>query len=301
MNEQANEIFNYVASISYEGSDFAGFQIQNKDRTIQGEIEKVLYRLNQDKIQCLLSLKDRNKQEENDIKINKLSRIGFAGRTDSKVHAIENVISFSLIKDFEPEKVIKIFNSNLPDSIRFYKCKRTEKRINPRYDAIERVYLYVIYKGKLFIPFLLNKAFIYNEKFDTVKFEKALKIFEGRHNFRFFTTSLEKRSPIRTVYQTKVLEINDFILIFIRGNSFLHKQVRFMLGSAFMCSLNKIDIDFLKNMLDFDETNIKNNLTKIPSIFVLPPQGLYLAKVRFEEDEPIDFDDIIKYFKIFFN
>jgi len=294
----SNRFYHYIASISYDGIEYFGFQIQNKDKTVQEEIENVLLKLNQKAIKSLDPIEDK-------VKIKELTRIYFAGRTDSGVHAIENVISFSLSKEFETEKVITIFNNNLPKNIRFYKCKRTEKKINPRFSAIERVYLYVIYTGKMLTPFIKNRAFCFDGKLNIDSFEQSLKIFEGKHNFKLFTTSLEKRNPIREVYETKVFNFNDFILVVIRGNSFLHKQVRFMLGSAFMCGLKKIELDTIAQMLDFEKiekSHLDNkNIIKTPSIFVLPPEGLYLAKVIFEGEKEFKFEDILSFYKVLFS
>jgi tRNA pseudouridine38-40 synthase len=294
----SNRFYHYIASISYDGIEYFGFQIQNKDKTVQEEIENVLLKLNQKAIKSLDPIEDK-------VKIKELTRIYFAGRTDSGVHAIENVISFSLSKEFKTEKVITIFNNNLPKNIRFYKCKRTEKKINPRFSAIERVYLYVIYTGKMLTPFIKNRAFCFDGKLNIDSFEQSLKIFEGKHNFKLFTTSLEKRNPIREVYETKVFNFNDFILVVIRGNSFLHKQVRVMLGSAFMCGLKKIELDTIAQMLDFEKiekSHLDNkNIIKTPSIFVLPPEGLYLAKVIFEGEKEFKFEDILSFYKVLFS
>jgi len=248
--------YHYIASISYDGTEYSGFQIQKKDKTVQGQIEKILLKLNHKAIKSLNPVEDK-------AKLKVLTRIYFAGRTDSGVHALENVISFSLANEFETEKMITIFNSNLPHNIRFYKCKRTEEKINPRFAAIERIYLYIIYTGKMLTPFIKNRAFCFDGKLNLNNFELSLKIFEGRHNFKLFTTSLEKRNPVREVYETKVLNFNDFIFIIIRGHSFLHKQVRFMLGSAFMCSLNQIDFGYKWKIEGFEQFFIEPQIAYV--------------------------------------
>ncbi|MCR4421507.1 MAG: tRNA pseudouridine(38-40) synthase TruA [Spirochaetales bacterium] len=294
LSQSNYKFYHYIASLSYNGSEYSGFQIQKKDKTIQEQIENILLSLNQKSIKSLHPIEDKSKIKE-------LTRIYFAGRTDSGVHAIENVVSFTLSKEFETEKVVTIFNNNLPKDIRFYNCKRTNQKINPRFAAIERVYLYVIYTGKKLAPFILNRAFIFNGNLNINKFEQCLKIFEGRHNFKFFTTSSEKRNPVRTIFETNLFHKNEFIFVFIRGDSFLHKQVRFMIGSAFMCGLNKIKIEEIVQMLDFEKIHkplLNKNITnETSSIFVLPPEGLYLAKVRFDGEEQLKFEDILSFYE----
>lgn len=267
--------FHYIASISYNGFSYSGFQIQNNEDSIQKNIEDVLSKLNKKKMDELKDI---------DFKLSKeLSRIQFAGRTDSNVHALENIISFSCYQDFEPEKLIKIFNYHLPGDIRFIKCKKTVNRINPRFAAIERIYMYIIYKGTKLIPFLKNLVFICKEEIDVKKLSYALSLFEGEHNFKNFTTSIEERNPLRKIYKTDVINNKEIIIIFIRGNSFLHRQVRMMIGTALDYSLGKIDQYSINNLLKPETT--ENDLNKNAShIFSVPASGLYLYKVRFADD-----------------
>ncbi len=286
------DLYHYIAYISYNGYDFSGFQIQNKENTIQSQIEKILFKLNAKEIIRI--------QEDEKNKHKLLTRIGFAGRTDAGVHALENIVSFTTYKQFEEERLINIFNYYLPSTIKFNRVKQTNNRINPRFSAVERIYLYIIYNGIKLTPFLSNFVYPYKYKFDIEKLRKGLSIFTGTHNFINFTTSQEERNPIRTIFETSVFENNDFIFIIIRGNSFLHKQVRFMIGSAFMHSLGKISLESLKTRLNIEIGNINstNNieLKKIKkeneAFEVLPPQGLYLAKVRFADDPPYDLKNL---------
>ncbi|MFN3411631.1 MAG: tRNA pseudouridine(38-40) synthase TruA [Exilispira sp.] len=273
--------FNYLAYISYNGFEYSGFQIQKKENSVQNQIEQVLYKLNK-------KFLDENEVKNNKM-INNLLRIQFAGRTDAKVHAIENVISFSSFKKYSTEKLIEIFNNNLPVSIRFNKIIETDKRINPRYLAVERVYIYIIYKGNKFLPFIKNFVYHYKNYIDIAKMKISLSLFNGTHNFINFTTSLEKRNPVRTIYDTKVMEKDNFIFIIIRGNSFLHKQVRFIIGTSLLHATNKIEIDYIKQLLN-PEPLLKENFPK-KSLFVVPAEGLYLAKVRFQNDPPVDYEE----------
>lgn len=270
--------FNYLAYISYNGFEYSGFQIQKNENSVQNQIEQVLYKLNKKYL------------NENEIKnkkmINNLLRIQFAGRTDAKVHAIENVISFSSFKKYSTEKLIEIFNNNLPLSIRFNKIIETDKRINPRYLAIERIYLYIIYRGSKFLPFLKNFVYPYKNYIDIDKMKISLSLFNGTHNFINFTTSLEKRNPVRTIYDARLIEKDNFIFIIIRGNSFLHKQVRFIIGTSLLYAISKIEINHIKQLLN-PEFWVEKNFQK-KSLYVVPPEGLYLAKVRFQNDPPMD-------------
>ncbi len=283
-------LYNYIASISYNGFNYNGFQLQKRQDSIQQQLENVLFKINQKKLEKLKTEQITASEKE----ISKhLTRIAFAGRTDSKVHAIENLISFSCYKNFEPIRLIKIFNYYLPDSIRVNRCQQTEEKINPRYAAIERIYLYIIYRGTSLLPFIKNLAFLNNEKIDLVKLKTCLSLFEGRHNFVNFTTSCEKRNPVRTIFKADLLEYKNFVIIIISGNSFLHKQIRFMIGTALMYSQDKIKLENVIQLLNIENSQReKNTITK--SIAVVPPEGLYLARVRLKNDDQFNFDNIRK-------
>lgn len=245
----------YKVHISYNGINFSGFQKQKNQRTVQGEIEKFLSKLN-----------------------GKESKIFYAGRTDAKVHAIENVISFSLNKDFTSQTLKKILNSLFPYDIRVNKIFKTSSLTNPRFDAKKRIYIYVIYKKDPLPPFLFNHAIALNslikdKKIDINKFNKILSPFLGFHNFKAFTTSREERNPHRTIYSIFIKEINDFLYIYISGKSFLHKMVRSIIGASFEIYNKDLDINLLKSSLESGK--------KLFTYKVFPPYPLYLKKIIF--------------------
>jgi len=278
--------YHYIASISYNGSFYSGFQVQKKQDSVQQQLENIILRLNKKKLEQLYKFKDTEK-----LRIKELSRIQFAGRTDSKVHALENLISFSCYKRYEASKLINIFNYYLPNSIRVIKCHETAEKINPRFKAIERIYLYIFYRGSLFKPFIQNLVYINYDKIDTQKLQQCLNLFEGTHNFINFTTSLEKRNPKRTINKAKLLEYKDFIFIIISGNSFLHKQIRFMIGTALMYSQGKIELEMVKKILNNEKLDkFQDSISS--SIFVVPPEGLYLLRVRLKQDPPFSYESV---------
>lgn len=271
----SSELYYYKASIAYSGKEFYGFQVQKNQRTVQQEIENVLIQINKSK---------KNKIDQVSLEDKELFQIRYAGRTDRGVHAIENVISFALKKNFEPDKLEKIFNNILCPSIRLYNCKRSDKSFNPRYAAIERVYLYLIYSGEKLKPFLKDLAFFYKYKIDISKLNEALSIFQGEHDFSLFTTSLEKRNPIRKIYFAEAYNNDDFNYILISGKSFLHKQVRFIIGCCFSYLKGKISLKDIKFFLKPEAKN-KFKIEFSRNIDVFPPEGLYLYKVIFPNDK----------------
>lgn len=245
----------YLAYISYDGTGFSGFQKQINQRTIQGEIEKSLSKLNGYETKIL-----------------------YAGRTDSHVHALENVISFELKKNFSSETLKKILNSLLPFDIRINNIKQTYSIINPRFYARKRIYIYLIYKYEPLPPFLQNYAIsintiIKNKKFDPSLFNYILSNFQGFHNFKAFTTSKETRNSYRTIYSIFIKEKSDFFFIYISGKSFLHKMVRSIIGASFEIYRKNLDLNLIKSSLVDGK--------KCFPFRIFPPHPLYLKKIVF--------------------
>jgi tRNA pseudouridine38-40 synthase len=265
----------YLSFIQYNGSPFNGFQIQNDNKTIYYFIEKALLKLPYFE-----------------------GKIGYAGRTDSKVHALANAISFNLNKDFDSNILTKILNSYLPHEIRVISTKKVADNFNQRYDAIKRTYLYVIYYDYFLPPFLLNKVFfLYRENNKNLRLnisilKEILSLFKGYHNFEAYTTSQEKRNKFRTIFEIIIKEKKTnffsntgfFYFIQISGKSFLHKQIRAIIGATL-----KAYTMYEKKLEELNSIKLKisNSLEngKKPFIFsYIDPSGLYLKKVLFKKD-----------------
>ena len=268
---QDRNMFYYGASISYDGTNFCGFQIQKNERTVQGELEKALRKI-----------------EKREI------RIGFAGRTDSHVHALENIITFNLSKEFSPEQLPRILNSILPHDIRVNKTFTCPSHFNPRYDSYKRVYVYVICNSKIMSPFTYNHAVHYPFPVNMELLNNLLSLFEGCHNFRGYTSSAEKRDPMRTLYNCFAVKKHDFIYIYISGAAFLHKQIRSITGAVFEIMKTELklnhstDSDKGNQTLEEMKQKISQSLQKGSTPFnytVFHPQGLYLKKVIWHFDK----------------
>lgn len=269
----------YISFIQYDGTNFFGFQIQNDKNTISYHINKALFSLPSYK-----------------------GTLHYGGRTDSKVHSLGNVISYELEKEYKPDLLTIILNSKLPKEIRIYETRKVIDNFNPRFDAIKRIYLYVIYLDHFLPPFLINKVTFINknkikeDKININLFSKILEIFKGHHNFNAYTTSSEKRNKWRTIYSIKIKEkkfplfskTGYFYFIKISGKSFLHKQIRAIIG----CSLyaysqiknNKIDenqiIEKIKTSLYTGKKTLDFSFAK--------PEGLYFKKIIFNKNVFID-------------
>jgi tRNA pseudouridine38-40 synthase len=231
--------------ISYDGSKFYGMQKQPNKKTVQGEIEKALLSLN----------------------IN--SEVLHAGRTDRGVHALNQVITFKAPLFWEEEKLKNVLNKILMPSIYIKKLTKTSNSFHPRFDAKKRSYRYIIAHN--FTPFNANYTYYYPKKVNYALLKEALKLFEGEHDFEFFSkTGSEVNSTIRKIFLTNIYPYKNYSIIKIVGNGFLRAQIRIMVNFLIKINENKLTLHDLKRQLEKKELYSKH---------LISPNGLYLERI----------------------
>ena len=154
-------------TFSYDGSDFKGYQKQPRCRTVQGELEKVLKKINGDKEVSVTA----------------------SGRTDAGVHAISQKAHFDLKEEMEPADVMKSMNSMLPDDIYIKNIEHVSDNFHARFNAIGKEYIYQINMGE-YNPLERKYVYQYNKKLDVVEMQRAMKYLEGTHSFKAFSKPL---------------------------------------------------------------------------------------------------------------
>lgn len=237
----------YLFYISYDGSNYFGFQRQNNQKTIQSEIERALRQLT-----------------KNDLTIHS------AGRTDKGVHA--NFQTFHV--DFPFEIVnkftwLKGINKRLPSDIIIHNYKKVDNTFHARYSAKYRIYKYVISKKELNI---INQRFkIYVENFDINLAKEASKKFIGIKDFTGFSKMVKDKSPIREIKDIKIKETEDDYIFLFKGVSFLRHMVRTIMGTIIDISTKKLELDIID--LVFKEKNRKLAGTTAPA------KALFLEKI----------------------
>jgi len=234
--------------IEYDGSKFYGFQKQkNIKNTITQKIEESLKNLN--------------------IK----SEIRGSGRTDRGVHASNQVIDFEVPLFWEDLKKLQNSLNRGLKYIRFKKIIKVDENFHSRFSAKKRVYRYIFKTSKVSI---FERDYIsYYPKFNQELLIKALKNFEGEHNFKYFKKSgTTTHTDIRTIYKTAYKNYKDYHIIYFEANGFLRSQVRIMVEFAMGISLKKLTLQQQIEQL---------NLDKIYSTKLALPNGLYLARVLY--------------------
>jgi tRNA pseudouridine38-40 synthase len=196
----------YRATVEYDGTDFAGFQLQKNARTVQGELETAL---------ATLSGGERRP-------------VDGAGRTDAGVHASGQVISFTYDGSLSGAELTRALNGLLPPDVAVRDARRAPDEFHPRYAARYREYRYTVWNGPR-SPLRERTALGVRVPLDTDAMARAATVFEGRHDFTAFGSA--DRQPVRTVHSVRVRRDGRLVTIDVRADAFLRGMVRRMVAA----------------------------------------------------------------------
>ena len=241
----------YLIKFSYDGTAYSGFQKQRGLDTIEKRMEDALTIVNN----------------------GKKTSITATGRTDKGVHALCQYGHADMDVKITEYKLKRALNSNLPEDIHVTEVIRVSDSFHARYNVKKKEYVYKINVGE-YNPIDRNHVFQYNYKLDIDEMKKAIKVFEGRHDFRAFVTeNKEKENCVRTIYKTNITKNKDIIEISFKGDGFLRYQVRNMVGLLIKVGENKISTEDVEKILE-SKDRTKSGRTA-------PAEGLYLAKIEY--------------------
>lgn len=242
----------YLVTFSYDGSAFVGFQRQKKLKTVQGEIETALTKINNnEKVELVAS-----------------------GRTDRGVHALNQKAHFKLNKRIPIYNLKRALNSCLNGEIYIIDISFCDDDFHARYSVKSKKYKYIINVGN-YNPIERSYVYQYNKPLDVDLMKKALKLIEGTHDFRSFCTDeKERENCIRTIFETDIVRDSNKIIISIKGNGFLRHMVRNIVGVLVEIGAKKISGEEIISILN-DKTRIKAKKS-------VPGCGLYLVEVNYE-------------------
>lgn len=201
--------------VAYIGTDYHGFQIQPKLRTVEGEILRALRKLG--------IIKDKRS-----------SRFSYASRTDAGVHALSQVVAFRTESHLAEPRVI---NSELPEDIRFYARAEAPENFNARRDAIYKRYRY----------------YLYSENLDIKEMREASKLFIGEHDFRNFSSERETNT-VRKVHSVEIRLEPPFAIIDICADSFLYNMARKMITALKMVGEGKRTKEWISELLSLSSS-----------------------------------------------
>lgn len=238
----------YLAKISYDGSNFYGFQRLNEERSVQKVIEDALTIINKG-----------------------LVEVKGAGRTDKGVHAYGQRIHFDLDILIPVDNLKRALNDILPKDIRVEDIQKVDDDFHARFNVIKKVYQYKINIGK-YDPLKSNYYYQINNNIDVDLLEKCKKELLGIHDFHNFVSG-ERDNYEAIIYDIDIKVENDTIIITFTGKSFYRYMVRNMVGAMLDVATGKTSISELKEMLNKD---INKQLSCAPAC------GLYLMDIYYE-------------------
>jgi tRNA pseudouridine38-40 synthase len=241
----------YKAIISYDGSEFSGYQVQPNKRTVQREVEAVLAKMH----------------KGSPIKV-----IG-SGRTDSGVHAMGQVLHFDSPLMIPDDKWVIALNTMLPEDITVLQVQKVSASFHARFDAVGKEYRYVLYLSSLRDPFQRNFACHHPYKLNIEAMQEASTYFlGGPHDFTSFCSAkTDVVDKIRTIETIDITLKGEILTIRFIGSGFLYNMVRILVGTLLEVGSGDRDPESIPAILEKKDRSCAGR--------TVPGQGLYLWRV----------------------
>ena len=242
----------YKLTIEYDGTPFVGWQAQDNGMSVQGVL-----------VEAVLAFTGER------------TAIGGAGRTDAGVHALGQVAHVDLARDWPPDTVRDALNAHLrPHPVAVLLAERAADDFDARFSAIRRHYRYCIVNRRADLALKAQRAWRVPRPLDPRAMHVAAQRLVGRHDFTTFrSTECQAKSPVKTLDRLDVMRDGDEVDVIAVARSFLHNQVRSMVGSLVHVGEGKWSADDLAAALAARDRAACGQ--------VVPPQGLYLVRVEY--------------------
>ncbi|MBT2694535.1 tRNA pseudouridine(38-40) synthase TruA [Bacillus sp. ISL-55] len=242
-------------TISYDGTGFSGYQVQPGKRTVQGELEKVLEKMNK----------------------GTSTRVNASGRTDAGVHALGQVIHFDTTLEIEPARWQIALNSLLPDDIAVLSVDIAKPDFHARFDAVGKEYRYFLLLSKHRDPFQRNYAYQFQYELDHDAMREASNLLLGTHDFTSFCSAkTEVEDRVRTLKEIDFYEENGLLVFRFVGDGFLYNMVRILVGTLLEVGTGRRSADTMPQLLADQDRTLAGKTA--------PGHGLYLWKVFYDEE-----------------
>lgn len=239
--------------IEYDGSDFSGWQIQPQGgvRTVQACVESALA-----------------------IVANEPVRVHCAGRTDSGVHGLGQVIHFDTDAERSPHAWVFGTNANLPADVSSLWAQVVDDSFHARFSARRRRYRYVVFNRRVRPAIMASHLSWDYRPLDEQRMARAAACLLGEHDFSSFRAyACQAKSPVRTIHELTVTRRGRRIIIEIEANGFLHHMVRNIAGVLMAIGAGERDEDWVREVLAARDRQLGG--------VTAPPQGLTLMAVRY--------------------
>lgn len=239
--------------VEYDGTNYFGFQKQklHQSKTIQYQIDQAIKKIANHNIHTVCG-----------------------GRTDTGVHAFNQVIHFDTTSKRSDFNWLKGINTYLPSDIFIKNIYHVDDNFHARFSVKTRTYRYIIYNNETYSPLISKYTLHCQNLLNINKIEKSFKYFLGAKDFSSFRASgCSSSSPIKTIKSIKIKKNKDKIYIDITANSFLYHMVRNMIGFFIDIGIDKIPV---KNVRKLIQAKDRRKLSKTVS-----PSGLFLTRIEY--------------------
>jgi tRNA pseudouridine38-40 synthase len=241
--------------LQYDGTPWQGWQTQLHGRTVQDVLETALAKFCQASVDTTC-----------------------AGRTDSGVHALSQVVHFDTLINRENFSWVRGVNAFLPASVAVQwaaEVESGEEGFHARFSALARTYHYVIYNHPIRSPLWQGRAGWVFRKLDVDQMEEAAQALVGKHDFSAFRAAeCQAPSPVRTLHRITVRRQGDRIVVTLTANAFLHHMVRNIVGSLIQVGIGNHPVQWMTELLESRKREL--------AAPTFSPDGLYLAKVDYD-------------------
>ena len=244
---------NIALKLRYDGSAYHGWQTQREDSTVQETLELALEKVCGHRIRA----------------------VG-CGRTDAGVHALQYCANFRTDCTIPADRIPFAVNSRLPKDISVLQAMDAPKDFNAIGSCERKEYIYKILNAPIRDPFLKDRVCFYPQNLDIEMMRKAAKAFEGEHDFRAVrSVGTETKTTVRTVYHCLVEKEGSMITIAVCANGFLYNMCRAIVGTLVYASYGKLRPEEIPALLEKGDRRLTGP--------TMPPQGLYMNRLRYPE------------------
>lgn len=245
-------------TVAYDGTDFFGWQWQPEHRTVQGEFEAAIHSVTGEK-----------------------TRVVASGRTDTGVHAIGQVVGWATESDLATDVLGRALNANTPRDLAVKDVSEARAGFNPILDSTSKRYRYLLYDNPIRDVFSRNSVWQVWQRLDVNAMREAAAALVGEHDFKGYETAGSPRvSTVREVDDIQVhrrqFENGERIVIEVEASGFLYNMVRNIVGTLVQIGRGREPLSFAADVLASRDRRLAGPTA--------PPQGLYLLKVNFGDD-----------------
>jgi tRNA pseudouridine38-40 synthase len=244
---------NIKLTLSYDGTDFNGWQTQPGQRTVQETLE-----------QAIAALTGEQRV-----------RVNASGRTDAGVHAVGQVANFYSTTQLAPDVLVRAVNAHLPPDVVVREAADVAQAFDANRDARGKLYRYVIHDGAVPDPFLRRYCCQSRHPLDAAAMRRAAEPLRGRHDFRSFETDWPNRmSSVRTITHVGVSRLGEWIWLDVEADGFLYNMVRSIAGTLMNVGRGYWPEEHVAEILRAEDRTQAGPTA--------PAQGLFLMRVTYE-------------------